>query len=143
MASISPAAQIVTHFPPRSPRNQLYDQLDWLTVNQLIRYHTLLAVFRIRTSGEPEYLADSLCNDNIRGSIIVQNTHLTLAQKSFKIRGACNWNALPPSIRSIIKVGLFKKEVKKWIKHKSIMFRDSWTKSLRLKSFLNLSFCRN
>ena len=50
------AAQIVTHSPPRSVRSQLYDQLDWLTVNQLIRYHTLLTVFRIRTIGEPEYL---------------------------------------------------------------------------------------
>ena len=65
------AAQIVTHSPRRAVRNEMYDQLDWLTVNQLIQYHTLLAVFRVRSSGEPEYLADSLSNDNILGRIIV------------------------------------------------------------------------
>ena len=36
------AAQIVTHSPPRSRRSELYDKLEWLTVNQLIVYHTLL-----------------------------------------------------------------------------------------------------
>ena len=118
------AAQMVTHSPPRAVRSLMYDQLDWLTVNQLIRYHTLLAVFRIRSSGEPEYLAGYLCNDNVLGRIIVQNTRLTLAKKSFKIRGACNWNALPASIRSIGKVGLFKKEVKKWIKQNVQRFLD-------------------
>ena len=118
------AAQMVTHSPPRAVRSLMYDQLDWLTVNQLIRYHTLLAVFRIRSSGEPEYLAGYLCNDNVLGRIIVQNTRLTLARKSFKIRGACDWNALPASIRSISKVGLFKKEVKKWIKQNVQRFLD-------------------
>ena len=44
------AAQIVTKSPPRSERNAMYDKLDWLTVNQLVAYHTLLQVFKIRKS---------------------------------------------------------------------------------------------
>ena len=55
------AAQLVTHSPPRSIRNPMYDDLGWLTVNQLVRYHTLLAVFRIRVSGEPEWVVDNGC----------------------------------------------------------------------------------
>ena len=118
------AAQMVTHSPPRANRKQMYDQLEWLTVNQMIRYHTLLAVFRIRISGEPEYLAASLGYDSVYGSIIVQNTKLTLAKKSFKIRGACNWNALPQEIKSMEKIGCFKREVKKWIKQYVPRFLD-------------------
>ena len=118
------AAQMVTHSPPRAIRNKMYDELDWMTVNQLVRYFTLLAVFRTRTTGEPEYLAASLCYDNIYGKIIVQNTRLTLAQKSFKIRGACNWNALPASIRSLDKIGQFKKKIKLWIKQNVPRFLD-------------------
>ena len=57
------AAQIVTHSPPRSDRLAVYSGLNWLTVNQLITYHTLLTVFKIRQSGEPEYLASSLQED--------------------------------------------------------------------------------
>ena len=102
----------------------MYDMLDWLTVNQLIRYHTLLAVYRIRMSKEPEYLASSLCNDNRSGRIIVQITRLTLAMKSFKIRGACNWNALPEEIRNTSKIGVFKKKLKIWIKINVPRFLD-------------------
>ena len=116
--------QMVTHSAARAKRKRMYDELDWITVNQLIRYFSLLAVFRIITTGEPEYLAAALCHDNIYGKLIVQNTKLTLAQKSFKIRGACNWNALPASIRSIQKIGKFKKEVKIWIKQNVPRFLD-------------------
>ena len=105
-------------------RNPMYDQLDWLTVNQLIRYHTLLAVYRIRMTKEPEYFAASLCNDNRNGNIIVQKTKLSLALKSFKIRGACQWNALPASIRNLENIGTFKKEVKTWIKQHVPRFLD-------------------
>ena len=118
------AAQMVTHSPPRANRNRMYDDLNWMTVNQLIRYFSLLAVFRIRSTGEPEYLATTLTNDNIYGKLIVQNTRLTLAQKSFKIRGACNWNALPLRIKSLQNIGVFKKEVKIWIKQNVPRFLD-------------------
>ena len=118
------AAQLVTHSPPRASRKPMYDLLDWLSVNQLVRYHTLLAVYRIRMSREPEYLAASLCNDNMLGKIIIQNSKLTLAMKSFKIRGACNWNALPSEIRSLSKIGEFKSNVKRWIKRNVPRFLD-------------------
>ena len=118
------AAQMVTHSPPRAVRKPMYDTLDWLTVYQLVRYHTLLAVFRIRMTKEPEYLASSLCHDNRNGKIIVQNTRLTMTQKSFKIRGACHWNALPLETRSLSQVGVFKKEVKTWIKKHVPRFLD-------------------
>ena len=118
------AAQLVTHSPPRAVRKPMYDMLDWLTVNQLVRYHTLLAVYRIRTSQEPEYLAASLCHKNRFGSIIIQNTKLTLNMKSFKIRGACNWNALPEEIRNTSQIGLFKKKLKIWIKLNVPRFLD-------------------
>ena len=51
------AAQLVTNSPPRSNRVSMYNKLKWHTVNQLVRYHTLIAVYKIRQSGEPEYLA--------------------------------------------------------------------------------------
>ena len=41
------AAQIVCNAPPRSRRVPLYDSVGWLTVNQLISYHTLISVFKL------------------------------------------------------------------------------------------------
>ena len=117
-------AQIITHSPPFAIRNRMFDELDWLTVNQLVRYFTLLAVYRIRSTGEPEYLASIFCNTNRNEKIVVQNTRLTLLKKSFTIRGACNWNALPENIRNISQISLFKKEIKVWIKQHVPRFLD-------------------
>ena len=118
------AAQLVTKSPPRASRNPMFDRLGWLTVNQLITYHTLLAVYRVRASGEPEYLAEALCADNINGNIIVRCTRLTLYQKSFKFRGACNWNKLPLNLRNLKTFHSFKQGIKKWIGQNVDRFLD-------------------
>ena len=118
------AAQLVTKSPPRSPRNPMYERLGWLTVTQLVHYHTLLAVYRIRITGEPEYLARSLCSDNRNGHIIIRPTRLTLLQKSFKFRGACSWNDLPQAIRGLPSISSFKKAVKAWVQENIPRFLD-------------------
>ena len=93
----------------------MYSKLEWLTVNQLITYHTLLTVFKIRQSGEPEYLATFLKADNRTDRIIIPNTSLTLAKKSFVWRGSLDWNLLPLGLRKSSKIGHFKRGVKDWV----------------------------
>ena len=73
-----------------------------------------MAVSRIRKSNEPEYLASFLSNDNFRRKIIVPQTTLTLAKRSFCFRGAEDWNIVPEEIRSLEKIDCFKRELKKW-----------------------------
>ena len=113
-----------TNSPPRAERKTMYNKLGWLTVKQLILYHTLLTVYRVRQTGEPEYLASLLCRDSPNGRMIIQNTSLTLTKKSFSIRGAYDWNSLPPSIRELKSLSQFKKEVKAWIKREIPRFLD-------------------
>ena len=109
------AAQLVTNSPPRSNRVVMYSKLKWLTVNQLVSYHTLLAVFKIRHSGEPEYLAQFLKNDNRQSRIIIPNTQLSLAKKSFVWRGSETWNSLPFELRTCTRIGIFKNGAKQWV----------------------------
>ena len=109
------AAQLVCHAPPRANRDLMYTKLGWLIVNQLISYHTLLTLFKIRLSGEPEYLASAVKNDNIYGRIIVPNSNLSLAKKSFTFRGSMLWNQLPQSLRSTENITIFKKNLRIWI----------------------------
>ena len=56
------AAKVVCGFPPGSNRNILFDKVEWLSLRQLIVYYTLITVFKIRISNEPEYLASKLNN---------------------------------------------------------------------------------
>ena len=118
------AAQIVTHSPPRSSRLTMFSKLNWLTVNQLITYHTLLTVYKIRKSGEPEYLARFLKNENCFGKIIVPNTRLTLAKKSFVWRGSQQWNLLSSELRNSSKIGHFKRGVREWVLQNIPKFLD-------------------
>ena len=109
------AARCVLRLPPGSNRDFSFNKLGWLTVVQLIAYHTLIAVFRIRTNRQPEYLSNFLTRDNILGNIIVQNSNLGLYRNSFTYRGSVLWNKLPRAIRTEIKIGTFKKKVRAWI----------------------------
>ena len=110
------AARIVTHAQPRSDRSPMYEDLDWLTVNQLVKYHTLLAVYRIRSSGEPEYLMDALRYNSRNGNMILSKINLKLFRNSFVCRGVLSWNSLPRELRNITKVSVFKKKLRIWIK---------------------------
>ena len=118
------AARLVTNSPIRTRRKELFAQLDWLTVNQLVFYHSALTTYRIRSSSEPEYLSNIMSRDSRSGRIIIPNTKLSLAMKSYCYMDASQWNSLPHSIRNIQKIGLFKSEVKTWIKTNVTQFVD-------------------
>ena len=118
------AAQIVTHSPPRSHRLPMYLKLKWLTVNQLAAYHTLLAVFRMKNSGEPEYLATIFRVEGGAGRMILPRTRLTLFMNSFAWRGAALWNRMPMNLRKCMKISSFKKGAKKWIQENIPKFLD-------------------
>ena len=109
------AARLVTHLPVRTPRKEIFKQIAWLTVNQLIFYHTALSTYRIRQSEEPEYLSSIMNRNNMTERIIVSNTSLTLAKNSFCFRGSAQWNSLPGNLRKLRKIGQFKVQLKKWI----------------------------
>ena len=109
------AARIVTHSNFRKPRKDMYQDLGWLTINQLIYYHTVISVFKIRLTQEPEYLSTILNRTSRTGNIVLPNNILVLAEKSFCFRGSKQWNDLPQNIQKVKKVGQFKKMVKIWI----------------------------
>ena len=109
------AARIVTMVPPRANRSQMYDKLGWLTINQLIFYHSVILVFKIRSSSQPEHLAQLLSQDSRNSRIIIPNLELRVTQRSFTMRGATSWNLLPPIVRNQPKLGTFKKLAKQWI----------------------------
>ena len=93
----------------------MFDEIKWMTVKQLTIYHTLMTIYRIRRSGEPEYLSSVLCNDNRNAKIIIPMSNLTLYRQSFIYRGIQNWNCLPEYLRSIKDYTAFKRSLRQWI----------------------------
>ena len=109
------AARLSLGCPPRSNRDWMFSELQWMTVLQLVAYHTLVTVFRIRSHRQPEYLASKLCRDSRQGRILAENSCLDIYRKSFVFRGISLWNRLPSSIRETEKIRFFKKGVRVWI----------------------------
>ena len=93
----------------------MYDTSGFLTVRQLIVYHTVLSIYKIKKTKEPEYLYERLSRENIRNNIVVDNTKMKLAKNSFTVRGPENWNLLTNEIRNEKKIKTFKTLAKKWI----------------------------
>ena len=118
------AARIALNLPQMSNRKSMYVELEWLTVRQLIVYHTLILVFRVRQSGAPSALARQLLSENYRGNIIVKNSHLELYKRSFVPRGATLWNKLPLGVKMMKNIGIFKKHLKDWVMNNVKMMED-------------------
>ena len=77
------AARLVTHSDLRTSRKTIFSQVEWMTVNQLVFYHSALSTFRVRQSQEPEYLNNIMNRNNRADKIIIPNTTLTLAKNSY------------------------------------------------------------
>ena len=118
------SARIVYHAQRLACRREMFIYLDWLTVNQMTRYLTLIAVYRVKKTREPEYFDRTFRIENHRGNIIVPNTRLSLAKSSFKIRGMEDWNLLPSTVKQLDNIGSFKTALRTWIKENTPQFLD-------------------
>ena len=118
------AAQVVLRLPPRTSRSFMFDKLGWMTVQQLIAYHTLIAVFRIRQTREPEDLAAIMSRENNTKHIIMKNSDLGLYRDSFVFRGALLWNKLPLKLRKETEIKYFKTDLRVWIGNYVTRFDD-------------------
>ena len=105
------AARLVCNAPSTAHRKEMYDKLNWMTINQLIAYHSLLAVYKLRQHKEPGYLANWVCNDSRNGRIMIPTTNLTVTNESFCFRGPTMWNILPilEALRRTWQLGFFRR----------------------------------
>ena len=114
------AARCVTRQSWFTPTRLLLLQCNWLSIKQLIFFHTALQVWRVRTSQAPVYIFSKLQLSRTRsaaqGNLLVPVVEKALSSKSFMVRSADTWNMLPQSIRSIKTPATFKIKMKQWIK---------------------------
>ena len=120
------AARCVTRLSWFTPTRQLLKQCNWLSINQLIFYQTVLQVHRIVKCGSPLYLSDRLVTEYVYhtrqaagGSVrwLAENSgRKSYIQKSFFGRASRTYNEVPLEIRSSASLPAFKRKLKTWIK---------------------------
>ena len=100
---------------------------DDLSIHQLIAYHTLVTVHKIKGSQKPRYIDERLpfrpSNDDDdeephRNSkkIYVGNQELNMSRAGFVYRGGHLWNQLPTTMRTLSTTVQFKQQVRGWVK---------------------------
>ena len=118
------AARIVTKKGLFTSQKNLLSETNWLSIRQMITFHSILQIWRVRKSNRPEYLND-IFNPNYNqqtrmvrnGNIRIPDTETSLGKNALRIRGATWWNSLPPDLKMFSgDVLSFKRELKKWVK---------------------------
>ena len=118
------AARIVTKLSWFTPTKDLLNQCGWLSVKQLIEYHSLLLIYKIKKERKPVYLNEKLSQPfayNFRqtqaNEIPLRNYKFATTENSFIPRSSKSWNNMPPDLRLEPNVQTFKSKLKAWVKN--------------------------
>ena len=98
------AARCITKKSWYTSTRTLLLQCNWLSINQLIFYHTVLQVWKVKTQKSPVYLyskiQSSVTRSAAEGTLRVPIVVTSLASKSFMVRSAVMWNSVPEASKS-------------------------------------------
>ena len=118
------AARIVTKLDWTTHSAELLRQCGWMSVNQLVVYHSVVLVYKVMQSKSPRYLHSvfltsySYQTKQADKKLLRQtrNMDLDISHSSFRWRAGQAFNDLPLEIRSLGKLVKFKNKARIWIK---------------------------
>ena len=119
-------ARVVTRLDWSTSTSVLLKQCGWLSVNQLMFYHSVLLVYKVQAAKSPKYLYEMHNTTNYQyrtrhseqGLIKpIGKPRLDLNMSSFRWRAANQYNQLPLEIRNASSLLTFKFDVKNWIRN--------------------------
>ena len=118
------AARFVTKMDRYSPTIEVLKTCGWLSVRQLVFYHSVVQIYKTLQIRSPKYISCKLCtefpyNTRLAGSDSVRlgpefQCKLEITKRSFMNRATASYNILPEKLRKIEKLETFKKELKVW-----------------------------
>ena len=122
---LNKAARHVTGMSHFTPTRRLMKKCGWLTVKQLVKYHTIIMVHKTLMTNKPMYMNSRLRTEHSyrtrmggSGGVRLDETYrykTDLPMKSFRYRGSHEYNAIPADIRGTRSLDTFKIKLKKWI----------------------------
>ena len=120
------AARKVTKLPWYTATSTLLKQCGWLSVRQLIKYHSLTLIFKIVNENKPAYLyskIDTPTRETRHSSAKTlrdrRQFKTNTAFKSFLPRSIRDWNSLPKEILDIEDNDIFKIKLRHYIIEKT------------------------
>ena len=117
------AARLVTKSGWYTPSRTMLQQVGWLSIRQMISYHSLILVYKAKQDKKPTYIFNKISTPFhvitrlARSNGIKENWTMKskIGKQSFIPRTTTEWNRLPPDIRSTSSLGKFKEKLRKWV----------------------------
>ena len=120
------AARFVAKRGKFTPVADLLRQCGWLSVRQLVFYHSVVQIYKTILTTYPKYIYSKLSTQFPYNTRLAQTdsvrmgeefkSKLELTEKTFMNRATISYNQLPPKLRKMPKIGDFKKKLKGWVK---------------------------
>ena len=111
---LNKTARAITNLPRKTPTLRLMKSCNWLTANELIKYHSTITMWKLVWLGIPHHLTQKL-EVNQDKSVTIQPARIQLSNSSFRWRAAYLWNSTPMEVRHATNIVGLKKQIKKWI----------------------------
>ena len=119
------AARFVTRRGIYTPVSELLSQCGWLSVRQLVTYHSVILIHKTLLTKSPKYIYCKLAsefpyNTRLAESEVVRmgpefQAKLSITERSFMHRGTKSYNKLPADLRKVTTIQNFKLKAKNWI----------------------------
>ena len=117
------AARYVTKLLKHTKVNILLDKCKWLSVSQLIVYHSIISLKNQMLHKRSRQLMRRISTINSRGRNFMRDNRLytrkgriLMTNLSWRNRCVDIWNILPNQLRVEKRISVFKKGLKDWIK---------------------------
>ena len=117
------AARIVTLTKRHHHITPVLENLHWLPVSKRIDFKTLLLVFKAYHGFAPSYLQELIVpyvpSRSLRSAghhlVTVPQHRSSYHDRSFGVRGPLLWNSLPPELRAVPSLCVFKRKLKTFL----------------------------
>ena len=108
------AARFILDKPKKTRQTELMSQCNWLNVNKLTRYHSLLQMWKVIRLQVPKYLVDRFSVDG-EDMVDTNPPRLQLTVTSWRCATSESWNNLPTILREERSMRCFKKCLRRQI----------------------------
>ena len=117
------AARFVINGGRNWKTQKLMENCKWLTIRELVVYHTMVTLWKILRFKKPSQLFEKLVwiEDN---KIETTNPRLQTTSMYWRWRSTVTWNELSSELRQILRISKFKSELKKHLLSKRSNFND-------------------
>ena len=119
------AARFITRKDRYTSVSQILRHCGWLSVRQLVCYHSVILIHKTLQTRQPKYIYTRLesqfpYNTRLAQSDAVRmgpeyKSKLELTEKSFMNRATVSYNKIPSKLRKITAIQNFKVQLKQWI----------------------------